>query len=144
VTTTAEKLQIRPGQTVALLHDGVNPVLPAGGRRVDDPQDADAVVLFATDRAALARQCGPVIAAANRDALAWVAYPKAGQLGTDLTRDRLREALAERGVQPVRQVSVDEVWSALRFRPRRRAQPPGEAVRLVSQPPSTNTVSPLT
>lgn len=45
------------------------------------------------------------------------AYPKAGQLGTDLNRDILGGALAGEGVQPVRQVAIDEVWSALRFRP---------------------------
>ena len=55
--------------------------------------------------------------AARRDALAWVAYPKAGQLGTDLNRDRLAGLLAERNVRAVRQVSIDDVWSALRFRP---------------------------
>jgi hypothetical protein len=49
--------------------------------------------------------------------LAWVAYPKAGQLGTDLNRDSLARLMIERGVQPVRQVAINEVWSALRFRP---------------------------
>ena len=40
---------------------------------------------------------------------------KAGQLGTDLNRDILAAALAGQGVQPVRQVAIDETWSALRF-----------------------------
>jgi len=47
----------------------------------------------------------------------WVACPKARQFGTDLNRDILGELLRARGVQPVRQVSLDEVWSALRLRP---------------------------
>ena len=55
--------------------------------------------------------------AARRDKLAWIAYPKAGKLGTDLNRDILSAALAVEGVQPVRQIAIDEVWSALRFRP---------------------------
>jgi hypothetical protein len=38
-------------------------------------------------------------------------------LGTDLNRDRLWAALADAGVWPVRQVSIDQMWSALRFRP---------------------------
>jgi hypothetical protein len=46
----------------------------------------------------------------------WIAYPKAGKLGTDLSRDILAALTAE-GIQPVRQVTVDETWSALRFRP---------------------------
>ena len=51
------------------------------------------------------------------DAILWVAYPKGGQLGTDLTRDVLAELVKAHGVQPVRQVSLDDVWSALRLRP---------------------------
>jgi hypothetical protein len=46
-----------------------------------------------------------------------VCYPKSGQLGTDLNRDSLAALLRTSGIQPVRQVAIDEVWSALRFRP---------------------------
>jgi len=42
---------------------------------------------------------------------------KPGQLGTDLNRDSLAALLAEGSVQPVRQIAIDAVWSALRFRP---------------------------
>jgi hypothetical protein len=59
----------------------------------------------------------PALEAARDDRLAWVAYPKGQQLGTDLNRDRLAVTARERGVRPVRQISIDEVWSALRFRP---------------------------
>ena len=65
----------------------------------------------------LETRAGPAITAARDDRLAWVAYPKAGQLGTDLNRDKLAAALTAHGIQPVRQVALDEVWSALRFRP---------------------------
>lgn len=82
-----------------------------------DAASADAVVLFVATAAELQRQADSVVRAAKRDALAWVAYPKAGQLGTDLNRDSLAKLMIERGVQPVRQVAINEVWSALRFRP---------------------------
>ncbi len=59
----------------------------------------------------------PALEAARRDKLAWIAYPKARKLGTDLNRDVLSESVASEGVQPVRQVAIDDVWSALRFRP---------------------------
>jgi hypothetical protein len=49
--------------------------------------------------------------------LTWVAYPKAGQLGTDLNRDKLAALLKADGVRPVRQIAIDDVWSALRLRP---------------------------
>ena len=75
------------------------------------------MILFAASRADLAERGGPFIVAAQRDALAWVAYPKAGQLDTDLNRDSLRELLGGHDIRPVRQVAIDTTWSALRFRP---------------------------
>jgi hypothetical protein len=84
---------------------------------VADAATADAVVLFVTTRAGLDQRAGPVVDAARADRLAWVAYPKARQLGTDLNRDSLAQHLASRGVQRVRQVAIDDRWSALRFRP---------------------------
>lgn len=69
-------------------------------------------------KAELDTLAAPAIEAALRDKLAWIAYPrKAGRLGTDLNRDILAKSLAGRGVQPVRQIAINEVWSALRFRP---------------------------
>ena len=46
-----------------------------------------------------------------------VAPAKSGQLGTDLNRDSLAALLSVGGIQPVRQIALDTVWSALRFRP---------------------------
>jgi hypothetical protein len=76
------------------------------------------VLVFVTTMADLDRMAGPMVEAARADRIAWAAYPKAGQLGTDLNRDLLAKALQKRGAQPVRQIAIDEVWSALRFRPR--------------------------
>jgi hypothetical protein len=109
------KLQIKPGQSLAILDPPPGVTLPAS-TVAGDPATAAAVVGFATNRADL-DQLGPVIAAARADRLAWIGYPKGGKLGTDLNRDRLVEALAGHGIQPVRQVSIDDTWSALRFRP---------------------------
>jgi hypothetical protein len=117
------KLQIKPGVSVALLHvpPDVAIDLPEGCMTTSDPAGAEAVVVFVTNRDELAERAEPAVNAALRDALAWVAYPKAGKLGTDLNRDTLREVLGARGIDTVRQVAIDDVWSALRFRPRAAA-----------------------
>jgi hypothetical protein len=113
------KLQIKPGQRVAALAgDGDVPSVAAPDANPPaDPGTADAVVAFARNQAELYSVAAPAIEAARQDRLAWIAYPKAGKLGTDLNRDVLAALLTARGVQPVRQVAIDETWSALRFRP---------------------------
>jgi hypothetical protein len=80
---------------------------------------AEAIIAFVTTLADVKANAGPVIDAAKEDRIAWLAYPKAGQLGTDLNRDVLWQHLSKKGVQGVRQVAIDDVWSAMRFRPKR-------------------------
>jgi hypothetical protein len=113
------KLQLRAGQRVTIIAapDGVGIELPDGVTGTPDATSADAVVLFAGTQADLDRRAGPLLEAARADKLAWVVYPKGGQRGTDLNRDTLARHLAAAGIRPVRQVAVDDVWSALRFRP---------------------------
>jgi hypothetical protein len=48
----------------------------------------------------------------------WISWPKkSAKVPTDLTRDVLWGLLAEDGYDSVASVSIDAVWSALRFRP---------------------------
>jgi len=112
----ADKLQLKPGQSVALVDQPDGVALDLGG---DHPtaNDADAVIVFCRGRDDLERLSDTFVGPAKRDALTWVAYPKAGKLGTDLNRDVLAELVKARGVQPVRQVALDDTWSALRLRP---------------------------
>jgi hypothetical protein len=108
------KLQVREGQSIRVINAPDRFDL---GPPATDDDDADAIVLFVRNRAELEALGDPAVEAARRDRLTWIAYPKAGQLDTDLSRDTLRDLALERGIQPVRQVSIDGVWSALRFRP---------------------------
>jgi hypothetical protein len=114
----ASKLQIKPGQRVATLaRPDELAELAALTDVVDDPTVADVVIAFVRTSADLRSTATPALDAARLDKLVWIAYPKAGKLGTDLNRDILRAALLELGVQPVRQVAIDDVWSTLRCRP---------------------------
>ena len=76
----------------------------------------DWVQYFVTKRNHVEDGVGRVKAALSDGALLWVSYPKAKQLETDLNRDRLADIGRSHGLQPVSQISVDEVWSALRFK----------------------------
>jgi hypothetical protein len=113
----ADKLQLKPGQRAVILHAPQDVDLGLGDAATGDEEGADAVLVFVTNRAELDDHGGALLDAARRDTLASIAYPKAGQLGTDLNRDTLADLLRAEGVRPVRQISLDDVWSALRFRP---------------------------
>jgi hypothetical protein len=119
--TVARKLQIPTASTVVVLGDpaDVDLEIPGDCVVVSEPSDASdaAVISFITRSDELDVAAGPAIAAALEDRLAWIAYPKARQLGTDLNRDILVALVQARGAQPVRAVSINTVWSALRFRP---------------------------
>jgi hypothetical protein len=112
--TLAEKLQLKPDQTIRVVGR------PTDVDLGDIPTGSDAagpLLVFASSSAALPAHLADIVASAKADRLTWVAYPKAGALGTDLNRDRLAAILTAEGTQPVRQVALDDTWSALRFRP---------------------------
>jgi hypothetical protein len=112
------KLQLKPGQSVAIVNAPEDAALELSGHPIAERADAaDAVIAYCANQAELEALSGTFVPPASRDALTWVAYPKAGQLGTDLTRDVLADLVKAKGVQPVRQVALDDVWSALRLRP---------------------------
>jgi hypothetical protein len=53
------------------------------------------------------------------DGLLWLCYPKKSSKsfkGSDCSRDTVTGMLSEEGFEPVRQIAIDEDWSALRFR----------------------------
>jgi predicted transport protein len=56
--------------------------------------------------------------AAKPDGLLCFSYPKkTSGLETDLTRDQGWQVISEASYRPVRQVAIDDTWSAVRFRP---------------------------
>jgi hypothetical protein len=112
----AKKLNLEQGMKVRVL--GRPPGVDLEDVESAPSGKADAILVFVKTLAEVDTMCGPVVEVAKADGLAWIAYPKAGQLGTDLNRDILwRHLLKRRGIQGVRQVAIDGVWSALRFRP---------------------------
>jgi hypothetical protein len=113
----ARKLQLAAEQVVVGLRVPESAAAALAGLPLTQEDSAGAALLaFVRDRAALEEVRARIVASARDDRLTWVAYPKAGQLGTDLNRDTLAALLIESGIDPVRQIAIDEVWSALRFR----------------------------
>jgi len=112
----SKKLQIPAGTPVYLVNS------PPGfdfGVQMSKKDASAAVLVFAANSKQLMADGKPAIDAAKEDRLSWIAYPKAGQLGTDLNRDKLFQLMKPNGIEGVRLVSIDGVWSAMRFRPSR-------------------------
>jgi len=54
----------------------------------------------------------------EHDSVLWFAYPKGtSKIKTDINRDIVRVTGEEYGITTVTAISVDDTWSALRFRP---------------------------
>jgi hypothetical protein len=111
MTSLTEKLQLKEGESIRIL--GAPPEFRLGAN--PGKGKGDALLVFAVNKKALKAHEGTILEYSRADRLTWVAYPKAGQLGTDLSRDLLATYFS--GVQGVRMVSIDDVWSALRLRP---------------------------
>jgi hypothetical protein len=73
---------------------------------------------FVTRQAELDRASKALAAKAAGDALLWFAYPKgtSKKYRCDFNRDNGWTVLRKLGFDSVRQVAIDEDWSALRFR----------------------------
>ena len=76
-----------------------------------------AVFLFSTNQSELGQHLDHCLEKADKQSLFWIAYPKkSGSIETDITRDNGWDKITQLGFVPVRQVAVDDDWSALRFR----------------------------
>ena len=119
----AKKLHIKPGYAVALLNppEGYRAVLGKLPEGVTVSLEAegkfDLIHLFVRDIAQLQDWAPAALRAIKRDGVLWISYPKKSSgLKTDISRDVGWQVLKDHGFRPVSVVSVDDVWSALRFR----------------------------
>jgi hypothetical protein len=127
----AKKLRLGGGQAVAVLNSppGYLELLspgPASVARELRPDHAyDAIQIFVSSTEELRSIGAAAIRAVKPEGTLWVTYPKGGKTrgNTDLPatpwwtkRDVLGEITGETGYKPVAFVSIDETWTALRFR----------------------------
>jgi hypothetical protein len=118
MTTLTQKLQLKDRQSLKLFNSpaGYDRFLASEG--VGTAESSDAVLIFTNSLAEVEQIVPPAFKSFSADALVWVAYPKGSSgVKTDVNRDKLWDALKPTGWRPVRQIAMDNVWSALRFRP---------------------------
>jgi hypothetical protein len=72
---------------------------------------------FFTHAVLLEEQVAQLLAALKAGGILWICYPiQSTKQDTDLNRDILRENLTGRDLKAVSLVSIDNIWSAMRFK----------------------------
>ena len=126
-TTVPQKLQMKSGLRAVIINapsgylDQLNP-LPEGFEIVESPEGQfDFVQVFVNNMNELQELLPVVLKAVKYDALLWITYPKgSAKAGMDINRDSLRIEVEKHQLSATTLVSIDDTWSALRFRPSER------------------------
>lgn len=77
------------------------------------------VQVFGTSNEEISKLSKSIVSVLEEDGLLWLCYPKKSSKaykGSDCSRDTVAKVLANEGFEPVRNVAIDDDWSALRFR----------------------------
>ncbi|RSK29022.1 DUF3052 domain-containing protein [Bacillus sp. HMF5848] len=122
-----KKLQIKESVSPLLIHNAPTHYIDL--LRADDtsieihavPEDSSYpfIQVFATSNESLqiaALELEPLLV---EEGLLWLCYPKKSSKtfkGSNCSRETVGALLAERDYEPVRQIAIDEDWSALRLR----------------------------
>lgn len=113
--SVAQKLGWKAGKTAIVV--GRPPDVLIENFEDADAAAADIMLYFVSDAEALGQRLPSALAFYSEGKSLWFAYPKkSGKLKTDLSRDNGWGKMPEAGLLPVTQISIDDNWSALRFR----------------------------
>ncbi|HEY2686357.1 MAG TPA: hypothetical protein VGI93_22785 [Steroidobacteraceae bacterium] len=87
-------------------------------RDAKSPKAVEFALAFAQTQKELDRLSKLLAAGAAGDAILWFAYPKgtSKRFACEFNRDNGFQVIRDQGFDSVRQVAIDEDWSALRFR----------------------------
>jgi hypothetical protein len=118
-----KKMFIKPGYRMLVINpppgylDRLDPDAHGVELAVKSHQKCDVVHLFAKTSMELDQNFPGAFQALKQDGIFWISYPKrSSSIETDLTRDTGWKVVYDAGFRPVTQVSIDENWSAVRFR----------------------------
>ncbi|MES2219340.1 MAG: hypothetical protein V4587_00050 [Acidobacteriota bacterium] len=124
VSPMIKKLGLKPGMRALVLAapDGflqdLAPLPEGVGIATKPAATYDFLQFFATSMAEIEKSAPSLLQRAAPGAVFWITYPKKSSgIDSDLSRDILAAAMTDKGWRPVSIVALDDVWSALRFRP---------------------------
>jgi hypothetical protein len=126
--TLIKKLGIKPKQRFIILNapegysERIITLLPLDVELVTTPTSADnydVVLQFVRNKTEVEKDTPIAIEIVKPGGRLWLSYPKqSSKVPTDINRDILWKIFPNSEWRPVTQISIDEIWSALRFRPK--------------------------
>jgi len=127
-TSLIKKLRIKPKHRVNIINapegysEQIGTLLPADVELLTAPTPAgnfDVVLQFVHNKAEVQKDTPIAIEMVKAGGRLWLSYPKqSSKVPTDINRDILWKIFPNSEWRPVTQISIDEIWSALRFRPK--------------------------
>lgn len=124
MTSNVKKLGLKPGMRALVLgapSGYLNSLAPLPDR-VEVSQSVgnthEFIQFFVIKKSEIAKSAKKLLQSAAPGALVWITYPKkTSGVDSDLSREAVWAAMEGTGWRPVSQIAIDDVWSALRFRP---------------------------
>ena len=119
-----KKLGIKPGKKALFINmpkDLANPLkhdIKKFGIKKSLRGKFDVILYFGKIKSEIKKKSKEIFNSLNNDdSLVWIAYPKKGSnIETDLNRDILWDVFTAYNYRPVSMVSLNDSWSAVRFR----------------------------
>jgi hypothetical protein len=125
-TPLPRKLGVKPGSRALVIGrpEGAPELFEGGVRELGRAiAPLDAVVLFTTARADLARRLPALRSKLDEAGMIWVAWPKrASGVATDVTEDVVRDLALAGDLVDVKVCAIDATWSGLKLVVRREAR----------------------
>ena len=121
--TVAKKLIIKENCKVLFInapkdYESILGALPPNVTVLAEPiKLVDFIQVFVTSKKELEEQLNKLKSFLNPQELLWVSYPKGtSKIKTDINRDIIYQFAQSIGLKGVAMISVDETWSAMRFK----------------------------
>jgi len=117
MATFEAKFQVKPSMTGGVFNAPTGVDLPFPVQKKLNSADFDFIIVFVANAADIKAFAEKACSMLVEDGILWFCYPKkSGKIKTEINRDVGWEPLAALGYRGVRAISIDETWSALRFR----------------------------
>lgn len=115
-----KKLLLKPGFRCIVLNAPDGYLAKLGSVPIEHELDGkfDFVHLFVKNKEDVDLMGLKAIEAVKPEGVLWISYPKgSSKIKTDINRDKGWDAIKAMGFVGVSMISIDQTWSAMRFRP---------------------------